>query len=212
MRRDITIIFDFDGTIANTLITLTEIYNLISPRYNCRPVELKDAERLRNTRPQDFMREYGVSHLKLPFLVMNTRRELRRRIDDVKPQADICNTLKELKKMNYTLGIVTSNSEKNISRFLEKNDLACIFDFVETGSHVLLKHRKIKRILKRRGISKKSAIYVGDETRDVEAAKRAGIPVIAVNWGFNDGDALRRLDPDYAVDDPKELLELIKGL
>ncbi|MDY6958395.1 MAG: HAD hydrolase-like protein, partial [Halobacteriota archaeon] len=86
------------------------------------------------------------------------------------------------------------------------------FDFVDTGSHVFLKHRKIKKILKRRGIPYDSAIYVGDETRDVEAAKRARIPVIAVSWGFNDGDALRRLDPDYAVDDPKELLEIIKRL
>ncbi|MDY6931008.1 MAG: HAD-IA family hydrolase [Halobacteriota archaeon] len=212
MKVDKTIIFDFDGTIANTLFTLTEIYNSIASRYNCRPVELRDAERLRNTRPQDFMRDYGVSHLKLPFLVMSTRRELHKRIDEVKPQADICNTLKELRMMGCTLGIVTSNSEKNISRFLEKNDLVGIFDFVDTGSHVFLKHRKIKKILKRREISKNSAIYVGDETRDVEAAKRAGIPVIAVSWGFNDIDALRRLDPDFAVEHPRDLIDILKSI
>lgn len=212
MKRDKTIIFDFDGTIASTLIALTEIYNKIAPRYNCKPVELKDADRLRNTRPQEFMREYGVSQVKLPFLVLSTRRELHKRIEDVKPQAGICSTLKELKELGYTLGIVTSNSQKNISSFLLKNDLSDIFDFLETGTHVFGKHRKIRRILKERNIPADACIYVGDETRDVEAAKRVCIPVIAVSWGFNDGNVLRRLDPDFTVDEPQELIELLKNM
>ncbi len=212
MKRDKTVIFDFDGTIGNTLVILTEVYNRIAPRYNCKPVELKDADRLRNTRPQEFMREYGVSQVKLPFLVLSTRRELHKRIDDVKPQAGICSTLKELKELGYILGIVTSNSQKNLSSFILKNDLSDVFDFLETGTHVFGKHRKIKRVLKEWKIPVDACVYVGDETRDVEAARRVGIPVIAVSWGFNDGNTLRRLDPDYYVDEPQELIELIGNI
>lgn len=53
-------------------------------------------------------------------------------------------------------------------------------------------------------------IYVGDETRDVEAAKKVGVKVIAVTWGINSEKILRKQNPDYLIVKPKELIEVLK--
>lgn len=210
MRKVKTIIFDFDGTIANTLVTFAEIYNRIAPKFNCKKVMLKDAERLRSARPQDFMKDYGVSMFKLPFLVLKARSELNKQINDIEPQNDICMALKQLKDMGYSLGILTSNSNKNILSFLRKYDLLDLFDFINTGTHLFGKHRKINRILKERKLPKNTVIYVGDETRDIEAAKKVGIPVIAVSWGFNKKVALQKQDPEFLADEPQALINIVQ--
>lgn len=210
MKNDKTIIFDFDGTIANTLLALAEIYNRIAPKFHCKPINVKDADSLRNKRPQEFMRDYGVSAIKLPFLVLNARSELNKQINNIKPQTGICNALNRLKDLGYTIGIVTSNSKKNINLFLQKNDLVDVFDFVYTGTHVFGKHRKIKRILRDKKMPKNAVIYVGDETRDIEAAKKVGIAIIAVSWGFNKKEGLQRQDPDFIADEPEALIDIIQ--
>ena len=55
-------------------------------------------------------------------------------------------------------------------------------------------------------------IYVGDETRDIEACKKVGVPIISVGWGFNTSANLKKHDPDYFIEDPKELLEIAETL
>ena len=42
--------------------------------------------------------------------------------------------------------------------------------------------------------------YVGDETRDIEAAKTAGVKSIAVTYGMNTKDVLQKSEPDIITD------------
>jgi phosphoglycolate phosphatase len=64
-------------------------------------------------------------------------------------------------------------------------------------------------VIKQRQIKPETVIYVGDETRDIEAAKKANVQVIAVSWGFNSPEALARENPNFLIDHPWELLEVI---
>ena len=89
--------------------------------------------------------------------------------------------LKEIKAADFKLGIMTSNSKENVTTFLELHGLKGIFDFVYSGRNIFGRHKIINRLLKNHKISKKNAVYIGDETRDIEAAKRVGIPVVAVS-------------------------------
>jgi phosphoglycolate phosphatase len=54
-------------------------------------------------------------------------------------------------------------------------------------------------------------IYVGDETRDIEAAKRAGAKSIAVAWGYNNAAILKRHNPDKLVFEPSEITGCIEN-
>ncbi|PSB03825.1 HAD family hydrolase, partial [Merismopedia glauca] len=55
-------------------------------------------------------------------------------------------------------------------------------------------------------------IYVGDETRDIEAARKSKIKAIAVCWGFNFREILAKYKPDFLIDRPSQLLEVVQHL
>ena len=50
------------------------------------------------------------------------------------------------------------------------------------------------------------AVYVGDETRDIEAAKRAGFISIGVPWGYDSLRLIQKSCPDFIAETPRQLL------
>jgi phosphoglycolate phosphatase len=204
------IIFDFDGTIADTFDETYNIYNEIAPRYRCKPITIKEREILRNKKPQDFLKNYGITKMKISLLLLKGRKKLAKRIKKIMPAEGMVETLKSIKAQGFTMGILTSNSKKNVNIFLKNQGLTDIFDFIRSGKHLFGKSRSLKSLLRRKKISKKSVVYIGDETRDIEAAKKVEIPVIAVSWGYNSPEILKTLKPEKLVNIPSKLLENIK--
>lgn len=201
-----TIIFDFDGTIADTFSILLNIYNEAAAKFNCRPVDAKDIEKLRSQKPQKFLKEYGVKGYKVPLMAIYIKRQLSKHLLEIDPVDDIDKVLAKLIGQDYKLGILSSNSKSNIETFLRQHGLNGYFDFIYTSRNVFRKDLALKKIIKAQHISKSDVIYVGDETRDIEACKKAGVKIIAVAWGFNSKEALYKLRPDTLIDNPKELL------
>ena len=52
-------------------------------------------------------------------------------------------------------------------------------------------------------------IYVGDETRDITAAQKSRVQVVAVAWGFNSPQILTQFNPDHLIHHPLELLDIL---
>lgn len=207
-----TVIFDFDGTIADTMGTLVGIYNRVAPTYGCKQVDPAEIPELRKQRPQDVMRRFGVRFFNMPWLLRAVRREMKQRIDTVSPQPYVLEAIKELHARGYIIGMLTSNTEQNARHFLQQHGVEDMFSFLVAFKNLFGKDRAFRRLLKERGLSKDDVVYIGDETRDVEAAKRAGIPVIAVAWGFNAKEALEALHPDRLIEHQDALLPTIVGL
>ncbi|MFA6528745.1 MAG: HAD-IA family hydrolase [Candidatus Gracilibacteria bacterium] len=201
-----TIIFDFDGTIADTLDTMISIYNKIGPDFGYKPIHEK--EKVRNEKLQKLFKEYNISITKIPFFLFKALREFNKKIGNVKPQKNIIETIKKLKTNEFNLGILTSNSEKNVKIFLEKNHLTNIFDFIHSEKNVFGKHNSLRHILSSNKIAKNEVIYIGDEVRDIEATKKVGIPIIAVCWGFNKKEILAKQNPEYLADKPGDLIHI----
>lgn len=208
MQRKI-VIFDFDGTIADTMTTFLSIYNDLAPRYGCTPVDLKDVPSLRGTRPQEKMRQYGITFWKLPFLARAVRNEFRKRAPIASAHNGVAEALQKLKDSGHTLGVLTSNSKDSVQTFLNQQGLGDIFEFVVAHKNMFGKHKALKRIMKERGFAADDTAYVGDETRDMEAAKRAGVMGVAVTWGFQNHEAFARVKPDIVVDKPTELVAAV---
>ena len=74
---------------------------------------------------------------------------------------------------------------------------------------MLEKDKVIKRVLKHERLDPSSAIYVGDEVRDIEAAKRLGMPCAAVAWGYNSDVLLASYAPMVVVRTPKQLEKVL---
>ena len=212
MREAKFVVFDFDGTIADTLGLSLRIYNEIAPEFNLVAISDDIREIIRAKRPQEIFKAYGINNRKLLLLTLRIRKELTKHIHETEPVTEMEAALNEIKNAGYKLGILTSNSTNNVSRFLDVNSLSGMIDFIYSGKSLFGKDKVIRHMLTYENISEKDIIYVGDETRDIEASKKAGIPVIAVSWGLNRRDVLASLHPDQIADAPKELLPAVQQI
>ena len=110
------------------------------------------------------------------------------------------------------MGILSSNDRRNIDLLLKKYDIAHYFDFIYTEKNIFSKDKKLKFILKLFRLRHEDIIYIGDEVRDIQAAKRAGINNIAVTWGYNNPKILISAKPTALVENPKQLIRAVKKL
>lgn len=213
-QRDMskTIIFDFDGTIADTMDTIIKIYNSIAPKYRCNTVHYNDIEPLRGKTTQDVIRACNINFFKLPFVINRVKRTLKKSIYDIKPIKGIKKAIFDLKDAGYNMGIMTSNNTDNVKLFLKNNNLSNLIDFTYSGKDLFGKDRVMQQLIKERFLSAYDIIYVGDETRDIEAMKQINIPVVAVTWGFNSYDILKKRQPDVIVESPGELHKAIEQI
>ena len=204
------IVFDFDGTLADTLELGLNVYNRIAPEYDCQPVSEGEQELFRTKRPQELLEAYGISRLKLLTLVMRIRKEINRHVPEMKLFDNMEKALRDIREAGFGLGILTSNSVENVRQFLELNNLTALFDFIYSGRNFLGKERVIRKMMIREQLHAERIVYVGDETRDIEACQAAGISVIAVSWGLNRRELLASLSPDHIADRPEELPDRVR--
>lgn len=201
------VIFDFDGTLADTLDETLSIMNELAAEYGFRPMKSHEIGGVRHMRVGEFRRYLGIPAWRLPRLLIEGKRRLGQRMEKIAPIRGVPEMLRELRGMVPVLGILTSNSEENVAAFLDRHNLVP-FDFILSSRKLLGKAKHLRRIVKRRGFAHEETLYVGDELRDIEAAHAAEIPVAAASWGFNSPTSLHAAMPDHMLDAPAELLGL----
>ncbi len=204
-----TIIFDFDGTIADTLDSVVRIVNSHAEYFGYKKVTKEDIPYLQGKKPREILSYLGISIFKLPSWIRKIHSEINKEIANMAPTVNISPLVSEIyHDEHFHLGIITSNTQENVEQFLDKNELN-FFDFIRTGKSVFGKSHVINKIIKQRNVSKRDVFYVCDEVRDVEAARKSGIKSIAVTWGYNTKDALQKENPDFLVDTPEALRDII---
>ncbi|MGD1910804.1 MAG: HAD-IA family hydrolase [Rivularia sp. (in: cyanobacteria)] len=206
------IIFDFDGTIADTVDALVSIANNLAIEFGYAQITPEEFTILKNLTSIEIFKYSGIPLFKIPFLLKKVKGELKNKIPELKPIQGIQEALVELKDNGNRLAIITSNSKGNVKEFLRINNLDSFFEFVHTGVTIFGKTTVINNVLRQKQLKTQEVIYVGDETRDIEASKKAHIQVIGVTWGFNSEEALAKQNPDFLIHHPRELLEVIKNI
>jgi phosphoglycolate phosphatase len=202
------VLFDFDGTIADTVDTAADILNDLSTKYGYAKVTKEENKAMRDLTIQEMFKMKNVAFYKLPFMIIDVKRELNKRIVHLNPIKGMATVLKELKKKDYKLAIITSNSKENVEHFLESNNLN-FFDHIYTGTTLFGKAKVIQGFLKKNNVQLEKTIYIGDEMRDIEATKKVGIPIISVTWGLNSRKGLQRFQPEFLIDNPNEILSVL---
>ena len=203
------ILFDFDGTIADTYQAIANITNQLSTEFGYKALNQEELLLIKNLSSREIVKLSEISIFKLPFLVKRIRTELSKEIAELDLIPGMDRVLFELKRRGYVLGIVTSNDRENVEVFLANNGLNHLFSYIYSATAIFGKHRVINQVIREHNVNKSNVIYVGDETRDIRSARKSRIPSIAVGWGFNSAEILKKHQPDYLVDRPSELLEAI---
>lgn len=189
------VIFDFDGTLADSFDWLVRALNDIAPRYRLRPIAPGERDRLRELPARAFLRQLGVTWWKLPAVAQALRRRMADELDGIRLFAGVASMLRELDEAGLVLGIASSNSERNVRRMLGPETLQLV-RYLECGAAIHGKRARLRRILKAARVAPSDAIYIGDEIRDIEAARGLGMAAGAVLWGYNNAQALRGQGPD----------------
>jgi phosphoglycolate phosphatase len=202
------LIFDFDGTIADTLDAGVTILNKLAVEFGFRPLHPKDLERVRDMRTRQLMKFLGIPARKMSRIARRGSEELYACIHSIQPLPGMPEALRELQTLGFALGIITSNTEVNVQIFLRSHGLD-LFDFVRCSSKLLGKARMIRSVIRRQHVRAADILFVGDETRDIEAAKKAGIRIAAVTWGYNSRRSLEAMKPDFVFESPKELVAML---
>ena len=204
-----TLVFDFDGTIADTLGETRRIFNQIAPEYGIRQVEEHELAGLRHLSLKQLLSHLGVPKRRVPSLISRGTGMLRGRIVQLNMIEGMPEVIIELRHHVERIGILTSNTTANVELFLRTHRLREPFDFISSTSKLTGKAKHLRAIRKTFSLRHDEMLYIGDELRDVKASQKAGIPVAAVTWGFNSHESLAAESPEYLFTQPKDFLRLL---
>ncbi len=203
------IIFDFDGTIADSF---DFIVDFVADEAGRPPLSSAEKQELRGQSMAAIARCFGHPWWRLIGLFVRGRREMHKVIGRVKPFDDISDVIKKLHAEGHELFIVTSNTVDNVHKFLHHYELHKYFLEVYGGAGLFGKARYLKKLLKEQNLEKSDALYIGDEARDVKAAHAAKIMIIAVTWGFARPADLEALEPTAMAEHPEDLIKILEEL
>ncbi|MBA3535354.1 MAG: HAD hydrolase-like protein [Tatlockia sp.] len=208
--KSCNLIFDFDGTLVDSFNTIMQTFNLLAEEFNFRKLKENEIDGLKNLTSKELIRYLHIPIVKLPKVMRQAREYLRNEMPLLPAFIDLPEVLAELHHLGCSLTIVTSNSSENVTLWLERYNISHLFNFIHSESSYFGKKHSLKKLIKSQKMNTLQTYYIGDETRDVEAAQKCNINSIAVSWGFNSLKVLSCSNPDYIANKPKDLLTIIK--
>lgn len=211
-----TIIFDLDGTLLNTLDDLMDSTNFAltqmgfaARNYDEVRAFVGEGVRLLIQRAlPDSSKDKVEETLKIFQAHYNKNKNNKTR-----PYKGIENMLDDVSAAGYKTAIVSNKYDAAVQEL--KNARFPQIDLAigeKTGLNKKPAPDAVFEALKLLGSDPSEAVYVGDSDIDVKTARNAGLPIVAVTWGFRDRELLQSLKADAIVSSPDELLNAVRKL
>jgi phosphoglycolate phosphatase len=191
-------IFDFDGTLADSFPWFTSVLNDVARRHGFREADWSEAEMLRSLNTRELLREMRVPLWKIPAIARDLRARKLAASDTIAMFPGAHEALVALQSRGVMLAMVSSDGEESVRRTLPA-ETAALFSHSRFGASLFGKAGKLRDVVRASGIPPQDAIYVGDETRDGQAARKAGLRFGAATYGYSNHIALMKLDPDVVL-------------
>jgi len=202
------VIFDYDGTIADSSSYAYDIYMTLMKRLG-KPVMSAEAfDALRKKPMRARIKQAGIPFWRVPKLIRMTKEIQRSYASQTHPYEGIIGLLKDL-RTRAGLSIVSSNAPSNIHTFLKTQGID-FFDDIIGNRGVNGKAPALRKLVGRHGLNPSDVLYVADETRDIRAARKAGIRIIAVTWGYDHHELLLSQQADAVAHNTQELKALVQ--
>ncbi|MCP3389555.1 HAD-IA family hydrolase [Bradyrhizobium sp. CCGB12] len=200
-------IFDLDGTLADSFPWFLRTINDVADHFGFRRVRDEEVEELRHASSREILARLEVPLWKLPAIARHARRLKAEAASEISLFAGVETMLQTLAGNGVQLALVTSDSEANAREKL--GEAAALFSHFDCAASLFGKPAKFRRVIRRAGVEPAQVISVGDEVRDIEAARSVGIACGAVCWGYAAPAALRALAPDHMFAQMEEIAEVV---
>lgn len=197
-------IFDFDGTLADSLPCFIGAMNDAAVRYGFRGIDQQDADVLRGCGPWELMERLDIAMWQVPMITAFMRKRMADRIDTVALFPGVHEALEDLAARGHVISIVSSNGEASIRHVLGARLASLVQDY-RCDVSIFGKRPRFRQVLAATGVPAARALAVGDELRDLKAARAEGIPFAGVTWGFATPEALRAAEPDMMFERVEDL-------
>ena len=189
------VLFDYDGTLADSFPWVMSVIDQVAERYRLPKVEPGMVEALRRLDARQITRRMGFSAWKIPWIARDMRKLAARDAQQIPLFPGVDRLLPGLSAQGIRLGVVSSNSAANVQRALGPA-LAPLIQEYECNVSLFGKAGRIRKILHRTRTAPGETLLIGDELRDLEAAHKAGIAFGAVAWGYTDVRAFLERSPE----------------
>ena len=200
------VIFDFDGTLSDSGDWLLSVVDELARKFRFRTVQPDEVDMLRNKSSRDVIAFLGISKWKLPLIARHVRRLVGRNAHQIELFPGTPDLLEQIAATGVKIALVTSNAEANVRKILGPEHAARI-DCFACGSSLFGKAPKFRRVLKKMGVKPGEVLAVGDETRDIDAAREVGMRAGSVLWGYAAEELLIAMRPDVLFRTPQDIIE-----
>ena len=196
-------IFDFDGTLADSLPWFRASFQETIVRFDLAPVSPEELERMRGLSTREIMARLKVSMWQLPAIVSDMRKRKLAAAGETSLFAGIPAMLTDLQRIGTKTAIVSSDSEASVRLVL--GSTASLIARFDCGAAIFGKHWKFRHVARKLGAKPSETICIGDEIRDIEAANAAGMDSGAVAWGYALPTALQVAGPTHFFNSVEEI-------
>jgi len=211
MNRLDLAIFDFDGTLADSAAWFRANFNHIAQRYGLRQITENELEALRGQTNAAIIRHLNVPAWKLPFIASYARKLIARDAHKIALFEGVDTLLSSLAESGATVAIVTSNAEANVRRILGEENAKRVSCYA-CGVSMFGKAAKLRSVVKAMKADPTRTIAIGDEARDIDAARKAGVVAGAVSWGYATAELLRAQQPDHLFSSMDQIRQTVMEL
>jgi phosphoglycolate phosphatase len=199
------VIFDFDGTLADSFPWFVTVLNGVADRYGFRKAAPEDIDMLRGLDARMIVDWFGVPLWKLPMIARHMRALKAQHLHEIALFPGVDRLLRELDRSGITIAIVSSDAEDNVRASLGPDNARLVRHY-GCGASLFGKQSRFRAVLKQARLPGAEAIAVGDEPRDAEAARRAGIAFGAVSWGYARIESLQAHAPEQTYSSVEDIV------
>lgn len=209
------ILFDLDGTLADTLEDLTDAMNEALRQLNLPAHTLEECRQMIGYGTQEFARRAlpaGQEHLTEQLLARMIQFYQVHCLDKTRPYEGVSEVLPILKKKGLRLGVISNKNHPQTVKIVEHFFGKTTFDVILGMSDSFRPKPSpdmVLAALKRLSLAAPETILVGDSDIDVLTARSAGVEVVGVGWGFRSVQVLQEAGAKRIIQHPKDIVELL---
>jgi phosphoglycolate phosphatase len=203
-------IFDFDGTLANSEPWFREVWGGIAEKFGLPRLSNAQLDELRGLSSRQILKALKVRMWRLPQIARHFHA-----LSELAPPhplyPGIAELLRTLRARGARIAIVSSNTETVVRKALGR-ELSALVCHWGCKASLFGKAPKFRKAIRTLAVPKSAVVAIGDETRDIDAARAVGVACAAVRWGLATEAAIARMAPDFCLSSPQEVLALAPGL